>query len=56
MFIIDECIGEVQRLVMFEAQKGNKMYYEATKETVNYGELYEKFIQVCEEVMQLGLK
>lgn len=39
---------------------GNKkvrtaVFYSATKNTVNYGELYEKFITVCEEVIRLGL-
>ena len=42
-------------------QVGNKkvkiaVFYSAHKTYVNYGELYEKFIQVCEEVMRLGLK
>ncbi len=31
------------------------VYYEATKETVNFSELYERFLKVCEEVMRLGL-
>lgn len=39
---------------------GNKnedvaVFYEATKETVNYAELHECFLNVCEEVIRLGL-
>ena len=39
---------------------GNKnediaVFYEATKETVNYTELHECFLNVCEEVIRLGL-
>lgn len=42
-------------------QIGNKkvntaVFYSATKNSVNYGELYECFMSVCEEVMKLGLK
>lgn len=42
-------------------QIGNKkintaVFYSANKSSVNYGELYEKFISVCEEVMRLGLE
>lgn len=42
-------------------QIGNKksdiaVFYESTKERVNYDELYETFINVAEEVMQHGLK
>ena len=41
-------------------QIGNKktniaVFYAAAKDNVNYGVLYESFITVCEEVMQLGL-
>lgn len=41
-------------------QVGNKemntaVFYSTTKSSMNYGDLYEKFIQVCEEVMRLGL-
>lgn len=43
------------------AQVGNKkvqtaVFYEATKDTVDYGALHESFISVCEEVIRLGLK
>ena len=39
---------------------GNKkeniaVFYETDKDNANYGELYERFISVCEEVMSLGL-
>ena len=42
------------------AQIGNKkvstaVFYSTNKSSVDYGELYEKFISVCEEVMRLGL-
>ncbi|MGO4926870.1 DUF7225 domain-containing protein [Streptococcus alactolyticus] len=42
-------------------QIGNKkvntaVFYSATKNSVNYVELYECFMSVCEEVMKLGLK
>lgn len=42
-------------------QIGNKkvnaaVFYSAHKTYVDYGELYEKFIQVCEEVIRLGLE
>ena len=43
------------------AQIGNKMtrtavFYSRNKNYVDYDELYNKFIDVCEEVMRLGLK
>jgi len=39
---------------------GNKkidtaVFYSTTKESIDYGELHENFINVCEEVMRLGL-
>ena len=42
-------------------QIGNKkvntaVFYSSNKSGVNYGELYEKFINVCEEVMRLGME
>lgn len=42
-------------------QIGNKkvntaVFYSATKNSVNYDELYEYFMSVCEQVMKLGLK
>ena len=42
------------------SQIGNKkdkvaIFYSKPKRNVNYRELYEKFLQVCEEVMRLGL-
>ena len=42
------------------AQIGNKkvstaVFYSTNKSSVDYGELHEKFISVCEEVMRLGL-
>lgn len=42
-------------------QIGNKkeqiaVFYSATKASINYAELYESFINVCEEVMRIGLK
>ena len=42
-------------------QIGNKktnvaVFYTTAKDNVNYVELYESFVTVCEEVMQLGLK
>lgn len=42
-------------------QIGNKkeqiaVFYSTTKGSVNYAELYESFLNVCEEVMRLGLK
>jgi len=41
-------------------QIGNKkeqiaVFYSTTKESVNYVELYECFLNVCEEIMRLGL-
>lgn len=40
---------------------GNKkidtaVFYSTTKESIDYGELHENFINVCEEVMRLRLK
>ena len=42
------------------AQIGNKkvstaVFYSTNKSSVDYGELYEKFISVCEEIMRLGV-
>ena len=42
------------------AQIGNKkvdiaVFYETTKAKLDYGELYEKFLDTSEEVMRLGL-
>jgi hypothetical protein len=42
-------------------QIGNKrvntaVFYSASKNSLNYKDLHKKFIQVCEEVMRLGLK
>ena len=42
------------------AQIGNKkvdiaVFYETTKAKLDYGELYEKFLETSEEVMRLGL-
>ena len=43
------------------AQIGNKkeriaLFYATTKARIDYAELYEKFLVVCEEVMRLGLR
>lgn len=43
------------------AQIGNKkiktlVYYSTTKESIDYSELYENFLCVCEEVMRIGLR
>ena len=43
------------------AQIGNKkvstaVFYSTNKSSVDYGELHEKFISVCEEVMRLGME
>jgi hypothetical protein len=40
---------------------GNKkintaVFYSTTKSNINYGELYESFLDVCEEVMKLGMQ
>ena len=32
------------------------VFYSTNKSNVNYNELYDKFIDVCEEVKRLGLK
>ena len=44
-----------------KTQIGNKktdiaVFYSATKDSVNYGELHKRFIEVSEEVMSLGLR
>ena len=54
-------LKEMQIKPLRYAQVGNKkvstaVFYSANKNTVNYSELYNKFIDVCEEVMRLGLK
>lgn len=54
-------LKEIQIKPLRYDQIGNKkvntaVFYAAHKTYVNYGELYEKFLQVCEEVMRLGLK
>lgn len=54
-------LKEIQIKLLRYDQIGNKkvntaVFYATHKTYVNYGELYEKFLQVCEEVMRLGLK
>ena len=54
-------LKEIQIKPLRYDQIGNKkvntaVFYATHKTYVNYGELYEKFLQVCEEVMRLGLK
>lgn len=54
-------LKEMQTKPLRYEQIGNKktnvaVFYAAAKDSVNYGELYESFMTVCEEVMQLGLK
>lgn len=43
------------------AHVGNKkeqiaVFYSTTKSSIDFVELYENFLNVCEEVMRLGLK
>lgn len=54
-------LGEMTIKPIRYAQIGNKkvsiaVFYETIKEKVNYEELYENFINVCEEVMRLELR
>lgn len=54
-------LKEMQIKPLRYAQIGNKkvdvaIFYSATKSSINYSELREGFMNVCEEVMRLGLK
>ena len=53
-------LKEMQNKPLRYEQIGNKktnvaVFYAAPKENVSYRELYENFVTICEEVMQLGL-
>ena len=54
-------LKEMQIKPLRYAQIGNKkvdvaIFYSATKSSINYSELREGLMNVCEEVMRLGLK
>jgi hypothetical protein len=54
-------LREMQIKPLRYEQIGNKkvsiaVFYSTNKSNVNYNELYDKFIDVCEEVMRLGLE